>query len=311
MKHKPMVTLLIVLMTIVVFSMCVFSASAGNPKKKEKKKKEYGVLEITAPVFDAAIYIEGINAGTSPLKIEKMKPGIYRVIVKAPGYNDFLEDVEVKTQEISKVDVQMTEGAGDTNLLECDYGNWETMSKNEKTIMERTMHSSTLLNYKNIEVANFEVKSKKQAPPDLLFTFYAKMVEQIDKYAGFQHIKTGYTAAGSKEEDGKASSPGKADQDGETLVLSGVLKKYKKAKKVKGGPMYFKGGEVIGGFIAADIMKNQSVPRFSLLFRLTDKKDGRVVFSQVLFGPVSLMGELFAKTLNDAVESIKKRKEKG
>jgi hypothetical protein len=305
MKLRPIAKNLIVLVTIITFSTFSFSF----PGKKNKEKEKYGQLEVTSTAKEAAVFIEGFNMGTPPLKLENVQPGLYRVIVKAPGYDDFIEDVKVEKQEVSKVDARMTVGGKGTKVPVCDYSNWESISKSEKSKLERTTYSSLLLGYQNIEVANFDlmINNKNPVPPWLLFLFYSDMIEKIDKYTDFPQIITGYTDIEGMTEVKKVYAPGKANQDGNTLVLSGVLTKYKKGRKGKGTSQNL---PVSSGFGVGITISGDRSPKFSILFRLTDKKEGRVIFNQLIsgpVGPVESVGEEFAKALKDAVDTLRKR----
>ncbi len=297
--------MLIVFLTISAFSMAAFSFPA---KAAKKKKKEYGLIEITASPEQAAVFVEGFNMGTPPLTIEDVPPGIYRVTVKAAGYDDFIEDVKVEKQEVSKVDARMTEGGERTKLPLCDYSFWDSVSKKEKSRLEQAKYSSFLLGYKNIEVANFDlkIKGKKPVPPHLLFPFYSHMIKQLDKYTNFPQIITDYTDIEGMEEVKKVYTSEQAAPGEKTLLLSGVVKKLKKGKKTKNVPAQsFQVSQNIG-FAIGSLIKYP--PQISILFRLTDKENGYVVYNQLISGSINTVGKDFAKALQEAVDTLLKRK---
>jgi hypothetical protein len=305
MKLRPIVKNLIVMVTIMVFSVFTFSLLG------KKKVEKYGQIEITASAEKAAVFIEGFNMGAPPLTIEDVPPGIYRVTVKAAGYDDFIEDVKVEEQKVSKVDARMTAGGEGTKVPVCDYSFWDSLSKDEKKRLEQPRYSSLLLGYQNIEVANFDlkIKSKKPVPHRLLFPFYSDMIKQLEKYTDFGQIVVGYTDIEGMKEVKKVCASQQAAAGEKTLLLSGVVKKLKKSKKQSKGPVQnfqvSKNVSVSASIIAALIKYS---PQISILFRLTDKENGYVVYNQLISGSINTVGEDFAKALKEAADTLLKRK---
>lgn len=313
MKHKPLVKHLIVLVTIVAFSSAAFSFP--GKKKEEEEKEKYGQLEVISAAKKAVVFIEGFNMGPTPLKLENMKPGIYRIIVKAPAHNDFVEDVTVEKQELSKVDARMIEGGEGTKLPLCDYGSWDSLSKQEKSRLERATYSSFLLAYKNIEVANFDlkIKSKKSLPRHLLFPFYYDMIRQLDKYTDFAQIVAGYTGIRGMEELKKVCTPEQAAPGEKTLLLSGVVKKLKKGKSINPEPEQSSQDFQVSRNVSVSISTSATPapiklsPKIAILFRLTGKENGYVVYSRLISGSIYTVGEDFAKALKEAVDTLRER----
>ena len=305
MKHKPMVRILIVLWTIMVLSVFTFSVPVNLFFKGKKEKNQYGQIEVTASANQAAVFVEGFNMGTSPLTVENLPPGSYRVIVKASGYNDFITDVKVEEQKVSKVEARMTAGNEDTKVPVCDYSFWDSLSNDEKKRLQQPRYSSLLLGYQNIEVSNFDVKikSKKSVPSRIIFPFYADMIKEIDKDTHFQQIITDYTDINGMEKVKKVYTSQQAKPGEKTLVLSGVLKKYKKSKKVNVPVQHTQMGNIgitTGG--------NYNTPhQITVLFRLTDKKNGYIIFNKVISGPISSVSKEFATTLQEALDTLLKR----
>jgi hypothetical protein len=313
MKFRPIVKNLVVLVTIMVFSVFTFSVPANLSFKGKKKKNQYGQVEVTASAEQAAVFIEGFNMGTSPLTIEDVPPGTYRITVKAAGYDDFIEDIKVEKQQVSKVDARMTAGGEAAKLPHCDYNFWDSLSKNEKSNLEKPRYSSLLLGYQNIEVANFDLKinSKKPLPHHLLFPFYANMIKQLDKQKDFPQIIVGYTDIEGIEEVKKVLPRQQAAAGEKTLLLSGVVKKLKDIKNKNQGPApSFSNLQVsknvsISTSVFAALIKNS--PQIAILFRLTDKETNYVVYNQLISGSIYTVGEEFAKALKDAVDTLRKR----
>jgi hypothetical protein len=304
MKVRSIVKNLVVLVTIMVFLVFTFSLSG------KKKIDLYGQIEVTASAEQAAVFIEGFNMGTPPLTIEEVPPGTYRVTVKAAGYDDFIEDVKVEELKASKVDAQMTEGGESTKLPHCDYSFWDSLSKNEKNNLVKPRYSSLLLGYKNIEIANFDVKikSKKPVPHRLLFPFYSDIIKQLDKHTDFGQIVVGYTDIEGMKEVKKVCASEQAAAEEKTLLLSGVVKKLKKSKKKGKAPaqnfQVSQNVSVSASIITALIKYS---PQISILFRLTDKESGYVVYNQLISGSINTVSEDFAKALKEAADTILKR----
>lgn len=63
------------------------------------------VLRVTSDVDGAEVFIDRRYAGTTPFESYEVEPGRHRINVSAPGYEGYVDDVEI-TGELTTVDVR-------------------------------------------------------------------------------------------------------------------------------------------------------------------------------------------------------------
>ena len=253
--------------------LALANAGAEEPK--------YGAIEVTSDPSGARVYIEGFLAGESPVKVEEVVPGPYRVVVKKAGHADSVEDITVKAGEISKVGAKLSASAGGWHSPERAQDDWTPILDKDKDRYEHAKSKVPLRGYKVVEVANFLVKSDEEVPPDHLYALLRDLATQLEKKTNFPVFVTNYThAPSSRWKDSWAGA------DEPTLILSGVLTRYQRGSRVK---------RYMAGFGAGKT-------RAYCVLRLVDKKTGEVVFERMENGSVS-MG-IFGGSSGGAMEEL-------
>lgn len=72
--------------------------------------KFVGTVTVLSTPFDADVYVDGIHAGSSPIHLPGLSPGVHTVSIRAWGYQDEARSVIVSdtTRQVVKVDLAPT-----------------------------------------------------------------------------------------------------------------------------------------------------------------------------------------------------------
>ncbi len=142
--------------------------------------RRYGLLYIIlneSIIRSADVYINGTYVGKSPLK-HRAKPGRYEVVVKADGYIDYHEIVNVRKGEITKLIVKLKP------LITCTIKSAELLSKvvhlGEKlgirlVIRNECRHTTTLVLNSKLKSKEYEVELGLVRPEELSSTVYLEI----------------------------------------------------------------------------------------------------------------------------------------
>ena len=90
--------------------VCLLSLPILNALAQDEPK--FGAIEIASEPGAARVYIEGFLAGETPVKVDQVVPGPYRLVIKGDSYDDFVRDVPVAPGEVSKVEASLKSATG-------------------------------------------------------------------------------------------------------------------------------------------------------------------------------------------------------
>ena len=83
-------------------------ASAGGPATLGKPAASTGTLVVESRPAGASVTINGKPSGTTPLTINDVAPGEYRIVMSMPGYRDFTATVQVAAGERARAAASLT-----------------------------------------------------------------------------------------------------------------------------------------------------------------------------------------------------------
>jgi hypothetical protein len=70
-------------------------AAVAKPTPEPEPEPTLGTLVIESDVPDTSVFVDRVYLGTAPVTATKLTPGPHRLNLSAPGYEGFLETVEV------------------------------------------------------------------------------------------------------------------------------------------------------------------------------------------------------------------------
>jgi len=225
---------------------------------------KYGAIEATSEPSASLVYVEGFLAGKTPVKVDQVLPGAYRVVIKQESCDDFVKDIKVTAGEISKVETHLIPNTGKWHSGVRPEDDWTPILDKDKKRYENSEAKKKLRGYKVLEISNFLNKSDEEVPPDHLYILLHDLTIQLDKKTKFNKFVTNYTEGRSPRwvESEDTEEP--------TLVLSGVITRYQRGSRAK---RYFV------GFGAGKT-------RMYCLFRVTDKATGEVLLERMENGSI-------------------------
>lgn len=269
--------------------VCLLALALSLAAAEEEPK--YGSIEVLSEPAGASVYIEGFLAGETPVKVEQVVPGPYRLVVKKESFDDAIQDLQVVAGEIAKANIHLTAASGAWRSPVRAEDDWTPILDKDKKQYEKAKSKKRLRDYPVLEIANFLMKSDEEVPPDHLYALLRDLVKELDKRTDFDKFVTTYTV-GSSPRWYQSSQ----DDDGPALVLSGVITRYQRGSRAK---RYFV------GFGAGKT-------RAYCLFRLQDKQTGEVVFERMENGSISggLFGGGSAGAMKELAGDIAKQVDK-
>jgi hypothetical protein len=258
---------------VLVLPLAAALAAAEEPK--------YGAITVNSEPAGARAYVEGFLAGETPVKVEQLLPGDYRVVVKQEGHADFVQDVKVAKGQIVPVEAKLAPDPSAWSSPVRAEDDWTPVLDKDKERYEKATSKAHLGDYKVLQVSNFLMKSDETVPPDHLYALLPGLATQLDKKTRFAKFATNYTKGPSPRWAASGEDPNEP-----TLVLSGVITKYQRGSRTTRYLVGFGAGKT----------------RCYCLFRLTDKKTGDVVFERMENGSVS--GGGFGGASSDAMKEL-------
>ena len=269
-------------------AVCVLGVlvSPGNAQE------ESGVIEVKSEPSQAAVYVEGVFAGKTPVQIlDVVTGGPYRIVVKHDDYGDFTSDLEVTKVGVSSIEADLKSAKGSWKAPVSKVEDWKPVTKRDQKRFAKGKSNKPLRSYKYLELGNFVVTSEEEVPPDHLYAIFQDLVFQLDKKTDFERFITNYTQGASQR--WAASAEG---IDGPTLVLTGAITRYKRGSRLKRYVVSFGAGKT----------------KMYCLFRLTDKATNEVLFERMENGSVSWglfgggSGGAMKELAGDIAKAIKK-----
>lgn len=258
-----------------VLALLLAAALVGGDEPK------YGAISVTSEPTGARAYIEGFLAGETPIKVEQLLPGDYRVVVKQDGHADFVQDLTVAKGQIGPVEAKLAPDPSAWTSPVRAEDDWTPVLDKDKDRYEKAASKARLRDYKVLQVSNFLMKSDETVPPDHLYALLPDLAKQLEKRTRFAKFATNYTKGPSS----RWVATGE-DTDEPTLVLSGVITKYERGNRTTRYLVGFGAGKT----------------RTYCLFRLTDRKTGEVVFERMENGSIS--GGLFGGGSSGAMSQL-------
>ncbi|HSF19679.1 MAG TPA: PEGA domain-containing protein [Vicinamibacteria bacterium] len=251
-----------------------------SPVQAVPTENETGTIEVRSTPPGASVYIEGLFSGTTPAVVAGVPAGSYRIVVKHDGLGDFAEDVVIESQNTAVVDATLPR-SGYRSPVRDDEDYTGVVGKDARKPYENAKSQKKLSNYQVLEIGSFLVKSEDPLEPELRYTIFHDLAEQLDKKTKFTTFVTNYTKGPSERwrED-------RVSDDEPALVLTGVITEYQKGSQTKRYLVGFGAGKT----------------RAYCLFRLMDKSSNEVVFERMENGSVS-MG-LFGGSSSGAMKEI-------
>jgi hypothetical protein len=233
------------------------------------------------------VYIEGFLAGETPLTVAALPAGRYRIVLKKKprtrreerdgdtymvieeAYADSVHDVEIaagKTARLSAKPAPTRSLSLLGSLREED--DWMPPVARRDERLENPRCAAKLRGYYVLEVSNFLAKGPDPIPPEHLYVFLPALARELDTQTEFRYLVTNHT---------RAPSPRWRDpKEGfiePTVILSGWLAAYHR------GP---------DGQARADCM-----------WRLVEKKGGKVLLERLDSGSLDSLPARIAATIKD------------
>ena len=81
-----------------------------------------GTIEVTSEPSGATILLDGQNAGTTPTKIQKVKPGTREIVLQKTGFANFTTSVKVESGKVRNVNGRLNALFGQLQVLVRPYG---------------------------------------------------------------------------------------------------------------------------------------------------------------------------------------------
>ncbi len=250
--------------TTAVTLLCLFSWLVPSVLAQDEPK--FGAIEIASEPSAARVYIEGFLAGETPVKVDQVVPGTYRLVIKGDSYDDFVQDVQVSAGGIKKVEARLNRDTGAWHSPLREEDDWTPVLDKDKKRYEKAKSTKRFRDYKVLEIGNFLMKSDEEVPPDHLYALLRDTAIKLDEKTKFDKFVTNYTPGPSRrwvESDTEITEP--------TLVLSGVITRYQRGSRAK---RYFV------GFGAGKT-------RVYCLFRFVDKATNEVLLERMENGSIS------------------------
>jgi hypothetical protein len=209
--------------TNVSLALALVSFMASNGLSFEE---EVGSIKVDSEPAGAAVYVEGFLAGVTPLTVENLPPGSYRVVLKSPSRGDNYGDVVVAEGEESTFSAVLP-ATGPRSPVRSGEDWTPVVGKDARKPYEKAKASKKLREYEVLEIGNFLVKSEKPLPADRAYTIFGDLSRELDKRTEFRQFVTNYTQAPSERWKLKG------DPTAPTLVLSGVITEYEPGSQTK------------------------------------------------------------------------------
>jgi len=248
-----------------------------------------GSIKVDSEPTGAAVYLEGFLAGVTPLVVENLPPGSYRVVLKSASHGDNFGDVVVTEGKETTFSAALP-AAGPRSALRTEEDWTAVVGKDARRPYEQAKASKPLREYEVLEIANFLEKSEEPLPADRAYTIFGDLSRELNKRTKFRQFVTNYTQAPSE----RWSLQG--DPTIPTLVLSGVITEYEPGNQTTRYMIGFGAGKT----------------RAYCLFRLIDRSTGDVVLERMENGSISwgLFGGRNAGAMKEIGEDIAKAIEK-
>lgn len=250
--------------TSAVTLLCLFSWLVPSVLAKDEPK--FGAIEITSEPSAARVYIEGFLAGETPVKVDQVVPGTYRLVIKGDSYDDFVQDVQVSAGRIKSVYTRLNPNTGAWHSPLREEDDWIPVLDKDKKRYEKAKSTKRFRDYKVLEIGNFLMKSDEEVPPDHLYALLRNLAIQLDEKTKFDKFVTNYTWGPSQrwvESNTEITEP--------TLVLSGVITRYQRGSRSKRFFIGFGAGKT----------------RVYCLFRFVDKATNEVLLERMENGSIS------------------------
>ena len=264
--------------------LCLLSWLVPNALAQDEPK--FGAIEVASEPGAARVYIEGFLAGETPVKVDQVVPGTYRLVIKGDSYDDFVQEVQVAPGEVSKVSASLKSPTGAWHSPVRKEDDWTPILDKDMKRYEGAKSTKKFRDYKVLEIGNFLMKSDEKVPPDHLYAVYSDLVTQLDEKTQFNKFVTNYTR-GPSPKWGESNSGGEP-----TLVLSAVITRYQRGSRAQ---RYF------AGFGAGKT-------RMYCLFRFVDKATNEVLLERMENGSISggfgLFGGASAGAMRELAEDI-------
>ena len=81
-----------------------------------------GMIEVTSEPSGATILLDGQNVGTTPAKIQKVKPGTREIVLQKTGFANFTTSVKVESGKVRNVNHRLNALIGQLQVLVRPYG---------------------------------------------------------------------------------------------------------------------------------------------------------------------------------------------
>ena len=88
-------------MTLTVHEQEVRTVSVPEPLV------QYGKLQVHSTPFNATVYIDGVESGTTPLFVNEIEAGMHRIDIKLDDYKDYFTGLTVKATETVEINATL------------------------------------------------------------------------------------------------------------------------------------------------------------------------------------------------------------
>lgn len=264
--------------------LCLFSWLVPSVLAQDEPK--FGSIEIASEPSAARVYIEGFLAGETPVKVDQVVPGTYRLVIKGDSYDDFVQDVQVSAGGIKKVEARLDPDTGAWHSPLREEDDWIPVLDKDKKRYEKAKSTKRFRDYKVLEIGNFLMKSDEEVPPDHLYALLRHLAIQLDEKTKFDKFVTNYTWGPSPrwvESNTEITEP--------TLVLSGVITRYQRGSRAMRLWVGFGAGKT----------------RVYCLFRFVDKATNEVLLERMENGSISWefsFADASARAMKELAEDI-------
>jgi len=109
--------------TLIIISILLIISCETNPPNNPVEVEEYGTLYVTSNITGAEIFVDGESTGKVAPDSILLKTGIYSIGLVKDGYFSLPEEVEVETDIVKEVNIELIEQTSQKIVLIEDFSN--------------------------------------------------------------------------------------------------------------------------------------------------------------------------------------------
>jgi len=159
--------ILVVLLCVCMLRVCVLRGA-------QEEEEPFGSIGITCEPKDVSIWLDGYLMGFSaPVLLEKVKPGIHKLIISRPGHETWRDTVRITADELSSIEAVLDSVEYDEHrFVKHNLPDFFDLDHEEITLDMSAYRSSGVASWElsilNMSGNTFRTLAGKRSPPSAI-----------------------------------------------------------------------------------------------------------------------------------------------